>query len=167
MQNKCFKCLPYCFYTNKKKFSEIFTYFELCPSVHRLLQETNKQFSQHFGKMRGKAQVPWSSVFMQHLIRFIFTTHIGLFDVISWKHFDIIAKFSDHTKKIMKYFIYPTRTKQLYVCLLKCIYLVFSCTRESKAPHSSGNQGHEKFRNWPHHNYLLLNTDINRFWITN
>lgn len=45
----------------------------------------NTKFSQYFGKIQGKAQkskLPWSSVFMQHLICFIFTTLIGLFEVI-------------------------------------------------------------------------------------
>lgn len=88
----------------------------------------NTQFSQYFGKIRGKAQIPWSSVFMQHLMCFIFTTHTGMFEVISWKHFDILAKFSVYTKQIMQYFIYPMRTRKLYVYLPKCTYLVFLYT---------------------------------------
>lgn len=148
-----------------QEFLPILNYVLLWLSFSR--KPINTLFSQHFGKIRGKAQVPWNSAFMKHQICFIFTTHIGLFEVISWKYFVIPAKFSDYTKQIMKYFIYTARTKKLYVYLIKFTYLVFSCTCDSKAPISSGNQEHEKFRNWPHHTHLVLNTDINRFWITN
>lgn len=105
-QNKCPKCLPYYCITNRKKYFQkflpILNYVLLWVGFFR--KPINTWFTQHFNKIRGKAQVPWSSVFTQHLIGFIFKI-MGLFEVISWKHFDIVAKFLDHKKQIMKYFI--------------------------------------------------------------